>query len=178
MVVFHSRPQPISIPRNAVVLNEATTNDNAEMDISRFSHSYAPPPSTFVPPPPVQQHQSLPPLPPSSAPMGSIPPWGLVGVRVRASDGLTGVLTEVQSSHCTVRMDEGGSRSMPFSELQPLVGCAAGQEVVVLDNPNNPQRATIVKVDGEDLVIRIGETNSMVRNTAVVDPSVFPSNDY
>ena len=77
-------------------------------------------------------------------------PWRLVGVHVRTSDGRSGVLMKCDPNGMNeVLLDDQRRVQLPTANLNPVMAFSADQEVVVIDDPDSPQRAVMVKV-GED----------------------------
>ena len=113
-IVFHSRPQPVSVPRSSVMIIDGASTDNAEMDMSRFRS--APQPSIPMYPPPMNPVQDMWAQPgygaaPEPAPVmpkehveepRAPEPWAVRGVRVRTQDGVSGVIVETRGAVCSV----------------------------------------------------------------------------
>ena len=96
------------------------------------------------------------------------------GARVRLANGSTGVVMEVKPHGlCAVEVDDSDVRDVAMTELQPVHAFAPDQEVMVYDDPNNCFRATVLKVDGEDLLVSAEGSKMMVHNAVVIDVSTY-----
>lgn len=107
-IIFHSRPQPVSVKRTDVKIIGGMSTDNAEMDMSRFNYSqpsYGMPPSmpTQAPWAPSYSQQPIYNNEETTAETVVVrQPWCVVGARVRCNSGLTGVITKCNQNRCTV----------------------------------------------------------------------------
>lgn len=111
-IIFHSRPQPVSVKRTDVKIIGGMSTDNAEMDMSRFNYlqpSYGVPPSMPTQAPWAPSYSQQPIYnnnnnnEESTAEMVEVrQPWCVVGARVRSNSGLTGVITKYNQNRCTV----------------------------------------------------------------------------
>ena len=105
-------------------------------------------------------------------------PWRLVGVHVRTSDGRSGVLMKCDPNGMNeVLLDDQRRVQLPTANLNPVMAFSADQEVVVIDDPDSPQRAVMVKVDGEDLVVKIDGVARLVKTAVVVDAKIYSENN-
>ena len=101
-------------------------------------------------------------------------PWLVRGVRVRLANEAMGVVMEVKPHGvCAVEVDDSDVRDVEAAELQPVRPFMADQEVMVYDDPNNCYRATVLKVDGEDLLVSAEGSKMMVHNAVVIDVSIY-----
>ena len=183
--MFHSRPQPVSVPRSIVMLADSMNGDNAEMAMP--AHAMPPPPSYAQP---TAWNISYPQGDPeprggmgSMEPRGGMgamkerarrEPWRVKGVLVRVNDGRSGVLMRCREEGSDdVMLDDHREVQVPKESLRPVMAFATDQEVLVIDDPDNVQRAVMVKMDGDDLVVRIDGFDKMVKTAVVVDPKVY-----
>ena len=70
-------------------------------------------------------------------------------------------------------MDDSSTKHVDAQDLQPVRAFAPDQEVMVYDDPNNRYQATVVKVDGGDLLVSVEGSKMMVHNAAVIDVSIY-----
>lgn len=107
-IIFHSRPQPVSIKRSDVKIIDGTANDNNDIDIGRIHYPSQPgyniqPPMPSIP---IQTSWNSPHMYSTQETVHEaepqVQPWCVVGARVRISSGITGVITKCKSSQCQV----------------------------------------------------------------------------
>lgn len=69
--------------------------------------------------------------------------------------------------------DGSNSQEVDMSELTPVRAFKADQEVLVYDNEDDCQRATVIKIDGDDLVVRMDGNTKYVRNAVLLDSAIY-----
>lgn len=101
-------------------------------------------------------------------------PWRVKGVLVRLNDGRSGVLVRCGDGGSNdVMLDDHREVQVPTENLSPVMAFASDQQVLVIDDPENVQRAVMVKMDGDDLVVRMDGFDKMVKTAVVVDPKLY-----
>ena len=180
-IMFQSRPQPVSVPRSIVMIADLIAGDNAEMAMPPPAIAHPPPPPPAYAPHPAwnisypQNEQE----PRESREMREglgaerREPWRVKGVLVRLNDGRSGVLVRCGDGGSNdVMLDDHREVQVPTENLSPVMAFASDQQVLVIDDPDNVQRAVMVKMDGDDLVVRIDGFDKMVK-TAVETAEVI-----
>lgn len=69
--------------------------------------------------------------------------------------------------------DGNDKQEIAMSELSPVKAFKADQEVLVYDNEEDCQRGKVIKVDEDDLVVRIDGNTKYVRRAVLIDTSII-----
>lgn len=69
--------------------------------------------------------------------------------------------------------DGSNTQEVNVSELTPVRAFKADQEVLVYDNEDDCQKATVLKIDGDDLVVRMDGNTKYVRKAVLLDSAIY-----
>ena len=73
-------------------------------------------------------------------------------------------------------MDNGNEDEVSYSEVSPVKAFKADQEVMVYDNEDDCRKAIVLKIDGDDLVVKMDGNTKYVRNAVLIDSTLYKGN--